>query len=111
MQTNTFIYEKRDVDGKPFHILTAQEYPWLNVQVVTFAPSDHNDAIAKLKAQKTIGWVIEHPDRRDFAVIHAGGSGQLQFTQENHRQIIADMKQCLRNAAEWWAKIHPFIAQ
>ncbi|MCC8114012.1 MAG: hypothetical protein LIP03_08490 [Bacteroidales bacterium] len=107
MFQNTFEYKPYERDGKTFHLLTALEHPWLNVQIIPFPESEHDEAIAKIQEQPTIGWVIEHPTRRDFAVIHAGGSGKLHFTQANVEELLADMKQCLHNAALWWADHNP----
>lgn len=101
---NTFTHKKACVNGVEYDMLIANEYPWLNLQVIIFAASEHDEAIAKLKSQRNIGWVVEHPGRRDFAIIHAGGSGKLEFTQENHKRIVEDMKQCLVNGARCWAE-------
>lgn len=107
MFENTFEYKQIEREGGVFHLLTALEHPWLNIQVITFDEADHDDAIAKLKASGKYGWIIEQPGRRDFAVVHAGGSARLHFTQENVEQLCEDMRQCLRNAAQWWADLHP----
>lgn len=106
MLQNTFQYRPVETESGTFHLLTAQEYPWLNIQIVTFDPSEHDAAIEKLRTNRG-GWIVEHPDRRDFAVIHAGGSGKLHFTQSNYQQLCADMLQCLHNAAHYWATTHP----
>lgn len=108
MLQNTFVHKTIEQDGGVFHLLTAQEYPWLNIQIIPFPEAEHDDAIAKLNAAPTIGWVIEYPSRRDFAVIHAGGATHhLNITQANHEQVAADMQQCMRNAAKWWADHNP----
>ncbi len=104
MQKNTYSYKIMEKDGKQFHLLTANEYPWINIQVVTFEPETHDESIAKLK--KHIGnWVIEYPGRCDFAIIQAGGTKQpLNITQENAHQVAMDIHMCLEYAAECWAK-------
>lgn len=107
MFENTFEYKPIEREGGTFHLLTALEHPWLNVQIIPFAEEDHDQSIAKIKDSGKYGWIIEHPGRRDFVAVHAGGSGRLHFTQENVDQLCADMQQCLRNAAQWWADHHP----
>lgn len=105
---NTFTYDPIEREGQTFHILTANEYPWINVQIIPFPEEKHDETIATLNAQPTIGWVIEHPGRRDFAVIHVGGNKvHLHITQANHEQVAADMQECMRNAARFWAEKPP----
>ncbi len=104
MFKNTFTYKPTDKNGKTYHLLTANEYPWINTQVITFPCEQHDESIANLI--KHCGkWVIEYPGRTDFAVIQIGGTGQpLNITQENHHQVAQDIHTCLVNAAECWAK-------
>ncbi len=93
-----------EIDGKIFHHLTANEYPWINIQVVTFPEEKHDETIATL-IKYNGKWVIEYPGRRDFAVFQIGGTtNPLDITQANHHQVAQDIHTCLVNAAECWAK-------
>ncbi len=104
MLKNTFTYKPTEIDGKTYHHLTANEYPWINIQVFTFTEDKHDESIEKLKKHAG-SWVMEYPGRRDFAVIQIGGTTHpLNITQENHHQVAQDIHACLVNAAECWAK-------
>ncbi len=111
MLKNTFTYKPTEKDGKIYHHLTANEYPWINIQVQIFSEDKHDESIAALI--KHCGkWVIEYPERRDFAVIQIGGTAQpLNITQENHHQVAQDIHTCLVNAAECWAKQEGIIQE
>jgi len=87
--------------GANYVILTANEYPFMNCQVLPIASDQWDDAIIQLK--KRGGWYATVEGRRDFVVIHAGGGKQIEITPENKDQVMTDMKLCLFEAARWWA--------
>lgn len=103
----TFAYKPVIKEGKTFHILTAEQYPWSHLQVVTFPSEEYDESMEKLK--KVYGTNIgQHPDRKDFAIIQAGGSSRVvTITQENATQVAKDIRQCLDDAVVWWMENAP----
>ena len=88
-------------------LLTAQEYPWSVLQVIPTTPADFNRTLAALKER---GIVACHDTDRTFCAIHlASGDhdGQhperhIVVTQDNHMQIIEDLKDTMAQAAAWY---------
>lgn len=98
------------------HILiTAQEYPWSVLQVIPTTPADFDSTVAALKHR---GMVAHHDTDRTFCIIHlASGDhdGQhperhITITQNNHMQIIEELKDVMAQAAVWYETniIEPF---
>lgn len=92
-------------NGGIFHQLTADDYPYINMQVVTFSPEQRDEVTAALIEREGMNWVKSYPGRNDFVVIHAGGQGlhPLNVTQANVLEVLEAMRQCLQHAAEAWA--------
>lgn len=96
-------------------LLTAQEYPWSVLQVIPTTPADFDRTVAALKER---GMVAYHDTDRTFCIIHlASGDhdGQhperhIVITQDNHMQIIEDLKDTMAHAASWYKTniIEPF---
>ena len=88
-------------------LLTAQEYPWSVLQVIPTTPADFNRTLAALKER---GMVACHDTDRTFCIIHlASGDhdGQhperhIDVTQDNHKQIVEDLKDTMAQAAVWY---------
>ena len=88
-------------------LLTAQEYPWSMLQVIPTTPADFDRTVAALKER---GMVAHHDTDRTFCIIHlASGDhdGQhperhIVITQDNHRQIIEELKDTMAQAAVWY---------
>lgn len=88
-------------------LLTAQEYPWSVLQVIPTTPADFDRTVAALKEW---GMVAHHDTDRTFCIIHlASGDhdGQhperhIVITQDNHRQIIEELKDTMAQAAVWY---------
>lgn len=88
-------------------LLTAQEYPWSVLQVIPTTPSDFDRTVAVLKER---GMVAHHDTDRTFCIIHlASGDhdGQhperhIAITQDNHMQIVEDLKDTMAQAAVWY---------
>lgn len=88
-------------------LLTAQEYPWSVLQVIPTTPSDFDRTVAALKER---GIVAYHDTDRTFCIIHlASGDhdGQhperhIAITQDNHMQIVEDLKDTMAQAAVWY---------
>lgn len=88
-------------------LLTAQEYPWSVFQVIQTTPADFDRTVAVLKER---GMVACHDTDRTFCIIHlASGDhdGQhperhITITQNNHMQIVEDLKDTMAQAAAWY---------
>ena len=88
-------------------LLTAQEYPWSVLQVVPTTPADFESTMAILKKR---GMVAHHDTDRTFCIIHLSSGdhdGQhperyITITQDNHMQIINDLKDTMAQAAVWY---------
>ena len=86
---------------------TAQEYPWSVLQVIPTTPADFDRTVAALKER---GMVACHDTDRTFCIIHlASGDhdGQhperhIAITQNNHKQIIEELKDTMAQAAVWY---------
>ncbi len=103
-EQQTFTHRIIEADGKQFHLLTANNYPWVNIQVVTFPPEQHDEAIERIHKYEP-GWLIEYPGRKDFAIIQAGGVGKPDFHISDYdpHAFVAATHECLEQAAEAWA--------
>ena len=92
-------------EGQP--LLTAQEYPWSVLQVIPTTPANFDRTVAALKER---GMVAYHDTDRTFCIIHlASGDhdGQhperhIAITQNNHKQIIEELKDTMAQAAVWY---------
>ena len=88
-------------------LLTAQEYPWSVLQVIPTTPANFDRTVAALKER---GMVACHDTDRTFCIIHlASGDhdGQhperhIAITQDNHMQIIEDLKDTMAQAVVWY---------
>ena len=88
-------------------LLLAQEYPWGVLQVVPTTPAEFESTMAILKER---GMVAHHDTDRTFCIIHLTSGdhdGQhperhITITQDNHMQIINDLKDTMAQAAVWY---------
>ena len=88
-------------------ILTAKEYPWSVLQVISTSPADFDRTVAALKER---GMVAYHDTDRTFCIIHlASGDydGQhperhIAVTQDNHMQIVEELKDTMAQAVAWY---------
>ena len=88
-------------------LLLAQEYPWSVLQVVPTTPAEFESTMAILKKR---GMVAHHDTDRTFFIIHLTSGdhdGQhperhITITQDNHMQIINDLKDTMAQAAVWY---------
>ena len=88
-------------------LLTAQEYPWSVLQVIPTTPSDFDRTVAALKER---GMVARHDTDRTFCIIHLASGDhdgqhperQIAITQDNHKQIIEELKDTMTQAAVWY---------
>ena len=90
-------------------LLTAQEYPWSVLQVIPTTPADFDRILAALKVR---GLVAHHDTDRTFCIIHLSSGdhdGQhperhIAVTQDNHKQIVEDLKDTMAQAAAWYKR-------
>ena len=115
MKTSSTIHSFLLSEQEGHTLLTAQEYPWSVLQVIPTPPADFECTVAALKQR---GMVAYHDTDRTFCIIHlASGDhdGQhperhITITQNNHMQIIEDLKDVMAQAAVWYETniIEPF---
>ena len=88
-------------------LLTAQERPWSVLQVIPTTPEDFDRTVAALKQR---GMVAHHDTDRTFCIIHLASGDHdgkhperhIAITQDNHRQIIEELKNVMAQAAVWY---------
>lgn len=88
-------------------LLTAQEYPWSVLQVIPTTPESFDRTVAALKQR---GMVAHHDTDRTFCIIHLTSGDHdgkhperyIAITQDNHMQIIEDLKDTMAQAAVWY---------
>ena len=88
-------------------LLTAQEYPWSVLQVIPTTPESFDRTVAALKQR---GMVAHHDIDRTFCIIHLTSGDHdgkhparhFAITQNNHMQIIEDLKDTMAQAAVWY---------
>lgn len=88
-------------------LLMAQERPWSVLQVVPTTPADFDRTVAALKER---GMVACHDTDRTFCIIHLASGDHdgkhperhIAVTQDNHRQIIEELKDTMAQAAVWY---------
>lgn len=88
-------------------LLTAQEYPWSVLQVIPTTPADFDRTVATLKER---GMVAHHDTDCTFCIIHLASGDHdgkhperhITITQNNHMQIIEELKDTMAQAAVWY---------
>ena len=88
-------------------LLTAQERPWSVLQVIPTTPTDFDRIVA---ARKQRGMVAHHDTGRTFCIIHLASGDHdgkhperhITITQNNHMQIVEDLKDTMAQAAVWY---------
>lgn len=91
-------------------ILTAQEYPWSVLQVIPTTPADFDRTVTALKER---GMVAHHDTDRTFCIIHLASGDHdgkhperhIAVTQDNHMQIVEDLKDTMTQAAVWYKTV------
>lgn len=87
--------------GGEYVVLTSNEYPYMNIQIVPTPEGQRDEIIRKLNDTR---WVVAVWGRYDFVAIHAGGGKRVKLTQGNYKDVVAAMKECLIAGAAWWAQ-------
>lgn len=95
--------------GNAYPVLTANAYPWMNVQIVP-TPDTQREIILEALRRRG-GWIATAQDRTDFVAIQAGGGHPdhptVAITRENYNQVAQALRDCLQAAADFWAQSHP----
>lgn len=107
MKTSRTIHSFLLSEQKGHTLLTAQEYPWSVLQVIPTTSADFDRTVAVLKQR---GFVAHHDIDRTFCIIHLTSGdhdGQhperhIAITQNNHMQIIEELKNVMAQAAVWY---------
>ena len=88
-------------------LITAQERPWSVLQVIPTTPADFDRTVAALRER---GMVACHDTDRTFCIIHLASGDHdgkhperhIAITQDNHMQIIEELKDTMAQAAVWY---------
>ena len=98
-----FTVKVAGVDGhKPAcTILEGEDYPYMNIQIVSTPADIREKIIETLRRDHTVVVVDGHTD---FVTIQAGGGKKpIEINQQNHKEVMAALMDCLSYAAAWWA--------
>lgn len=81
-------------------ILEGEDYPYMNIQIVS-TPADAREKIIETLRRTHVVAVVE--GRNDFVAIQAGGGKKpIDINQQNHKEVMAALMDCLSYAAAWW---------
>lgn len=110
MHTSKTIYTFDLHRHKPGQItLTAREYPWSVLQVVTCTPATFAAVFAKCEARG--GYIATHDRDRSFCIIHLCSGDQDGKYPARHievdghttaRRYLDALKDCMAQAAVWY---------
>lgn len=103
MAKYNFTVKVAGIDGrKPTcTILEGEDYPYMNIQIVSTPADIREKIIETLRRDHT---VVVVDGRKDFVAIQAGGGKKpIDINQQNHKEVMAALMDCLSYAAAWWA--------
>lgn len=81
-------------------ILEGEDYPYMNIQIVS-TPADAREKMIETLRRTHVVAVVE--GRNDFVAIQAGGGKKpIDINQQNHKEVMAALMDCLSYAAAWW---------
>jgi hypothetical protein len=87
--------------GSACTILEGEDYPYMNIQIVSTPADIREKIIETLRRDHTVVVVDGHTD---FVAIQAGGGKKpIDINQQNHKEVMAALMDCLSYAAAWWA--------
>ena len=114
MNNYTFtIAEQQGEYGHSFPLLTANEYPYMNIQIIPTPPQQRDMIIDALRRRG--GWIIQAEGRTDFVAIQAGGhhpdQPDIEINSLNYREVAASLHECMQAAADYWASTHKEVAE
>ena len=82
-------------------ILEGEDYPYMNIQIVSTPADAREKIIETLRRDHTVA-VVE--GRNDFVAIQAGGGKKsIDINQQNYKEVMDSLMDCLSYAAAWWA--------
>lgn len=91
--------------GHHYPLLTANEYPWMNCQVIPTSPEIRDTILSELAAREE--YVCHAAGRIDFCVIQAGGGSPehptIEINDENWEEVDSALCECMQAAADFWA--------
>ncbi len=91
--------------GHHYPLLTANEYPWMNVQIIPTPPHQRDTILEQL--HRNYGFVASVEGRTDFVAVQAGGGTEehptIEINAQNYRQVGIILSECLQAAADYWA--------
>ena len=94
--------------GNKYPLLTSNEYPWMNCQVIPTPPDRKDEIMAELKKREE--YVVYAKGRTDFCVIQAGGGTPehptIEITDENWEEVDKALGDCMQAAADYWAYLN-----
>ncbi len=99
--------------GHSFPLLTANEYPWMNVQIVPTPPHQRDIIMDALRRRG--GRVCMAEGRQDFVAIQSGGGSKehptIEVTAENYREVADALLACQQAAADFWAENSEYLGE
>lgn len=108
MEHASFTFQLSEVvgpHGHHFPLLTSNEYPYMNVQVIPTPPDQRQTILDELHRRHEI--VAFANGRTDFCAIQAGGGTPehptIPITPNNHKAVAFALRRCLQAAADFWA--------
>ena len=92
-------------NGKVYTILTANEYPWMNVQIIQTPPELRQKILEDLERKHyRVTFAL---GRTDFCAIQAGGGSDehptIPINQSNYEQVGKALLSCQQAATVFWA--------
>lgn len=107
MAKYTYNYSRKLAEiGKLYDMLTSNEYPWMNIQVLEF-PEEEFDRVRQTMKERH-EYMSAAPGRRDFCCIQAGGGTPdhptIEVNDVNWREVGKAIRDCLTEAALYWAE-------
>ena len=101
MNNYTFtIAEQQGEYGHSFPLLTANEYPYMNIQIIPTPPQQRDMIIDALRRRVAIQAGGHHPDQPD-----------IEINSLNYREVAASLHECMQAAADYWASTHKEVAE
>jgi hypothetical protein len=106
-----YTFKQTEITGKYGHhypLLTSNEFPWMNCQVIPMDPDERATIMAELRARQE--YVVHAAGREDFCVIQAGGGTPehptIEITADNADAVDRAICECMQAAADFWAANH-----
>lgn len=110
MKTSNIVHSFLLTEQEGNILLTTKEYPWSVLQIIPTTPADFDRTVTALKER---GMVACHDTDRTFCIIHLASGDHdgkhperhITITQNNHMQIVEDLKDTMAQAAVWYKTV------